>query len=271
MKVRFVVFALLSVVFGYMYQEYESSGYESLHLQDSRNITGEFLIASWNVQTYGDTKASNQTLVRDILRVVSLYDVLILQELRDKDGSAMSVLCDSLQGYTCYNSSRAGRGSSKEQYLVFVRDGVEIGGFVDLAQDESQYDFWERPPYMFWVSHGGSNVTILTSHIRPSDAELEIDALERLVAERFTFTASFLLMGDLNADCAYYDEENRDFTQWNWVIENSADTTVSQTDCAYDRIIATPSVSILQFGILKEGIYSRLSDHYPVWVDIGEV
>ena len=51
-----------------------------------------------------------------------------------------------------------------------------------------------------------------------------------------------LIAGDLNADCNYVNKgEWFDIRLWNdsrfhWLIDNSADTTVTDTDCAYDRL-----------------------------------
>lgn len=51
-----------------------------------------------------------------------------------------------------------------------------------------------------------------------------------------------VIMGDLNADCSYVGSNDwqdirlRTQSRFDWVISDTADTTVSgNTDCAYDR------------------------------------
>lgn len=49
-----------------------------------------------------------------------------------------------------------------------------------------------------------------------------------------------ILLGDLNADCSYLKETDPISLKdpaYIWLIGDDADTTVSQTDCAYDRFI----------------------------------
>lgn len=90
-------------------------------------------------------------------------------------------------------------------------------------------------------------------------------------------------MGDFNAGCSYVSS-----TQWSsirlrtspafqWLIPDSADTTVTSTHCAYDRIVVAGA--LLQsavvpnsvgpfdfqaaFGLSKQ-LAEAISDHYPV-------
>ena len=52
-----------------------------------------------------------------------------------------------------------------------------------------------------------------------------------------------LMMGDFNADCSYVGSNDWSSiglwtdNRFNWLIDNYADTTVSSTDCAYDRFV----------------------------------
>ncbi len=51
---------------------------------------------------------------------------------------------------------------------------------------------------------------------------------------------NILIMGDLNADCRYVGKEKLKNLKlkdeyYHWLIPDTADTTVSATDCAYDR------------------------------------
>lgn len=52
-----------------------------------------------------------------------------------------------------------------------------------------------------------------------------------------------LFLGDFNADCSYVKEQDwadirlRSSEVFKWLIPDSVDTTVGNSDCAYDRIV----------------------------------
>ncbi len=102
-------------------------------------------------------------------------------------------------------------------------------------------------------------------HTKPDDVPAELDYLEGVV----TNSTNEIILGDLNADCTYYNREDENqFNTWHWVIPDDADTTVGNTNCAYDRIIINNDGfgEYNSSGVRTEGINSSLSDHYLVWV-----
>ena len=87
------------------------------------------------------------------------------------------------------------------------------------------------------------DIVLIGIHIKPSDAEAELDALVKVYDEAVQQFSTFnvLLLGDMNADCSYISNRiyNRlNFTTDNrfiWMIDKLQDTTVTGTHCAYDR------------------------------------
>ena len=87
------------------------------------------------------------------------------------------------------------------------------------------------------------DVVLIGIHVKPSEAELELDGLVKVYEETVQkfFTFNVLLMGDMNADCSYVPDDVYDrlnFTtdsRFLWLIDKLQDTTVSGTHCAYDR------------------------------------
>ena len=90
------------------------------------------------------------------------------------------------------------------------------------------------------------------------------------------------MLGDFNADCRYFNEASYSSVfssgEYTWIIKNGEDTTVSKTDCTYDRIVTTLTVNEDYAG--KNGVYrfdnvygfdrkqaKKVSDHYPVWAE----
>jgi len=87
-----------------------------------------------------------------------------------------------------------------------------------------------------------------------------------LIGKSQNVNGKIIVIGDTNYACSYVTKnEKRPFAAWDWVISDDADTTVSPTTCAYDRIITN-------FVYSQAGIYTNItkdmSDHYLVWVKI---
>jgi len=96
-----------------------------------------------------------------------------------------------------------------------------------------------RPTFLTAVS----NLVLIGIHVRPDNAETEINALF-LVYEEVVMrydTTNVILLGDMNADCSYLSNtkyNNLIFTtdsRFLWLIGKDNDTTTSNSNCAYDR------------------------------------
>lgn len=234
-------------------------GYQVYSNYDSNSVT----IANWNLQIFGPTKAANLNLMNSYGEIISKYDIVFVQEIRDSDGGAFQSLCLMLEDYDCLNSSRAGRSLTKEQYGIIYRKGIEIIEVEDFNPDE--LDRWERPPIKVVFDLNGTTLSVYNIHTKPADVQSELSYLEGIVEN----SGNVLVFGDLNADCRYYSAENEiEFDSWNWLIQDDEDTSVSATDCAYDRILLNEDAyeEYLDSGIFKSGIDESLSDHYVIWV-----
>ena len=91
----------------------------------------------------------------------------------------------------------------------------------------------------------------------------------------------FIVMGDLNADCSYFNEDSTSTLSSNdyyWCIDNSVDTTTKSTDCTYDRIIITNTAISdftgdsgvfrydMEYGLTVDET-TAISDHYPIYAE----
>jgi len=222
-----------------------------------------FKLANWNLQILGKTKANNSELMDSYREKISEYDVVFVQEIRDKSGEAFVSLCEGLEGYSCMNSSRAGTSNTKEQYGLVYRDGIEVEAFVDY--NEEYKDKFERPPLKVGLDFGDYSVTVYNIHVDPDLVDLELEELEDLVENK----GNVVIIGDLNADCRYYDVDDKGFERWDWLIKDSQDTTVGSTSCAYDRIIINNKMDdyVVSYGIDKD-VTKEQSDHYLIWVGL---
>ena len=219
-------------------------------------------IACWNLQVFGMSKASNETLLNYYADKLDDYDISIVQEIRDKSGEAIQKLADKMVGYNYIISERAGRTSSKEQYAIFYNYKVTLLDYCDWTpwlQDE-----FERPPLQATFSVKNWTFTIYTIHTKPSDVYNELTNLENLIGNPDSDT---IIIGDLNADGSYYDEDNiQHFTDWHWVITNDVDTTVGEKNYTYDRIIINDYAynNYLYAGVMDD-VTKEQSDHYLVY------
>lgn len=222
-------------------------------------------VANWNLQIFGLAKSSNESLMPIYTYVINTTDIMFIQEIRSIDPVAFERLCVTLPGYECKISSRAGRSQSKEQYGLIYKKEIELVEWEDYNPDE--LDRWERPPVKAVFKVYGYPLTVYNIHIKPTDVVNELQHLENMIVD----IGNIVVIGDLNADCKYYDYEDEPvFTDWTWAIADTADTTTSNTNCAYDRILFNwdSSNEYIGSGIWHRGINEDVSDHYMVWADI---
>lgn len=122
--------------------------------------------------------------------------------------------------------------------------------------------------------------------MKPSDVVNELNKLDDVYffAEDYYNLNKSIIMGDLNADCSYLSDsaENslhlKTDAQFTWHINKSMDTTAGNSDCAYDRIITTGSISNHVTGVeifnfqskfgLSSSAAADVSDHYPVSITL---
>lgn len=222
-------------------------------------------ILNWNFQIFGDKKASNSTLMDFYVNTITNFDIAFVQEIRDHDDSAFNTLAARLTNYECRVSSRAGRSSSKEQYGIISKKGIMVREVVDHNPDNENR--WERPPVEVLFDVDGSKIRVYNIHLKPEAVKAELAALETIVSTN----GSSVVLGDLNADCNYYNNSaNNELDSWHWVITDEQDTTSKKTDCAYDRIILNEDAykNYSTSGVFKTGITPEISDHYGVWVEL---
>jgi len=234
-------------------------------LEDNHEIIEDddiISIACWNLQIFGTKKAANETLLNYYAEKLDDYDIFIVQEIRDKSGEAIKSLASEFPSYHYVLSSRAGQSSSKEQYAVFYNNQAELLSSYDYQADYQEQ--MQRPPLKCTFSSNNWTFTIYTIHTQPDNVEGELTLMEILIGEPASDT---IILGDLNADGSYYNEDNKNhFADWIWVVENDVDTTVAESDNTYDRILINNAAqnNYLSWGVMDD-VSSSQSDHYLVY------
>ncbi|XP_016405902.1 deoxyribonuclease-1-like [Sinocyclocheilus rhinocerous] len=132
----------------------------------SVHLGSSFLIGAFNIKSFGDSKASNATLLDIITKVVHRYDIVLIQEVRDSDLSATKKLMQSVNGgsspyeYQYIVSEPLGRNTYKERYLfIYRRQTVAVANSFqyDDGCESCGTDTFNREPFvvMFSSNTGG--------------------------------------------------------------------------------------------------------------------
>ncbi|PKL59054.1 MAG: hypothetical protein CVV34_00085 [Methanomicrobiales archaeon HGW-Methanomicrobiales-5] len=249
-------------------------------------------IASFNIQVFGKTKASKQDVVNVLSKIIRNFDIVAIQEIRDISQTSLPALKDAVNsnGESVYDfvvGERLGRTSSKEQYAyLYNTQTIELTGQPTTFQEPPDNDMFHREPYLanFKVMEGNFDFVLITVHTDPDEAIKEINALPDVVEqakEVYHGEADYIILGDLNADCNYFNENSPSplkSSEYFWVINNSVDTTTKSTVCTYDRIILTaPAITDFTGGAgifsfdteynLNDKETTAVSDHYPVYAE----
>ncbi|XP_063170693.1 deoxyribonuclease-1-like isoform X2 [Candoia aspera] len=263
-------------------------------------LTFSLRIGAFNIRAFGDKKLSNQTISNFIVRILTAYDLTLIQEVRDADLSAVKKLMSQIgwaspDPYSYLVSKPLGRNSYKERYLfVYRQDRVSPveSYYYDDGCEPCGNDTFSREPFIakFAVTQTAVGELILVPlHAAPEHAVAEIDSLyDVYLAVKDKWGAmGALFLGDFNAGCNYVHTQDwptirlRTSKDFQWLIPDTADTTVTNTACAYDRIVAVGTKlreSILP-GTAKVDNFQRtfilsaedalaVSDHFPVEVTL---
>uniref|UniRef100_A0AAZ3NY73 Deoxyribonuclease n=1 Tax=Oncorhynchus tshawytscha TaxID=74940 RepID=A0AAZ3NY73_ONCTS len=232
----------------------------TLHILPLQNYHSScLLLGAFNIKTFGDKKSSNSTLMDIITQIVHRYDIVLIQEVRDTDLSATNKLMQHVnKGLSPYRyplpvqcNNWACTGTYTERYLYLYREetvSVAKNYTYDDGCEPCGTDTFIREPFIEFCFDSSTHV-LIPQHTSPDLAVKEVDALYDVAADTpiHLYTHTHWLIPDhadttvSNTDCPYDRSETpiHLYTHTHWLIPDHADTTVSNTDCPYDRVVAT--------------------------------
>ncbi|XP_071399662.1 deoxyribonuclease I-like 1-like [Centroberyx affinis] len=268
------------------------------------NIALSLKICAFNVQSFGEAKANNKKVMGILLKILSRYDLCLIQEVRDSKGGAIPTLVkdlnrfDKSNSYSYLESERLGRKTYKEQYVYIYRNNVlqvkEYYQYPKLeGEGNNETDVFSREPFIVRFHSPTTLVkdfVLIGQHTCPKTAMKEIDELYTVFKGIYKKwkTDNVVILGDLNAGCSYITIKGwravrlRSDPKFRWLIGDEQDTTVREkTHCAYDRIVvhgreiissivpgsAQPFNFKQKFDLTEEEAL-EVSDHFPVEVDL---
>ena len=133
-------------------------------------------VASWNLEIFGEKKSNDAQLMNFYAEKIKDYDIVFIQEIRDREETAFPKLCALLQNYSCKISSRAGTTSVKEQYGVIYKKNIELVYLKDYNPAEKKN--FERPPIEVSFKIKNYSLIAYNIHTKPENAEEELKNLE---------------------------------------------------------------------------------------------
>ncbi|MBE9593617.1 MAG: endonuclease/exonuclease/phosphatase family protein [Proteobacteria bacterium] len=248
-------------------------------------------IGAFNVQVFGKSKAAKPEVMDVLAKIIRTYDVVAIQEIRDIEQTALPKLVNLVNAngsqYEFIVGPRLGRSSSKEQYAyIYNNRTVNLNGTPWTYPEPNGTDPFHREPYVayFRAVNGSFDVVLIVCHVDPDEATEEINALGAVVnctKGNYPNEDDIIIMGDLNADCRYFDEDLVEVIYGSGYlscINNSVDTTTSATNCTYDRLIITKEAvsdftgnsGVFRYDLiynLTNGETLAVSDHYPIYAE----
>lgn len=245
---------------------------ETNQTNKTRNIEiREVRIASWNIDAFGESLMRENLLINVIEETIIDFEIFGVQGIAD-DNSFKSLMSDiDTRDYVI--SQVQGHDENKEQYAFIFNDE-----YIELLDDTSYPDDSEvflYDPYIAYFNVSDEDFIIIQFHANPTDATYEIRRLEDVydyAVERYD-DSDVIIMGNLYADCAYFNTDELD--DFYWLIDDRTDTTTIESNCAYDRIIVSREIEDdIKFsdvymiedelGVDNE-MLRAISDHYPVY------
>ena len=260
--------------------------------QDSVEERTTTKIAAFNIQVFGRAKRQKEDVMAVLTKIVREFDIVLVQEIRDSSEQTAPYFLqriNEMEGpkYNYIRSERLGRTTSKEAYAYFYNsETIEFIQGSDYIYNDVN-DVFEREPYVASFKSGNFDFTLVGVHTKPDDAYYEISNLTLVVSsiqEVRPNEKDIIVMGDLNADGTYFDEDDISSpfraSEFYWLITNNMDT-MTKTDYTYDRIVllnttlnheyvaGTASVFYFdqEYGIDNATFVGEISDHYPVFAE----
>jgi endonuclease/exonuclease/phosphatase family metal-dependent hydrolase len=244
------------------------------------------LIASFNIQVFGESKLAKPQVVDVLARIVRQFDIVAVQEVRAKSDSVVPTFLAAINAdgsrYQYVIGPRLGRTSSKEQY-TFIYDSTRIE--IDpssVATLPNPGDKLHRPPLRarFRVRtnppEAGFSFWLVDIHTDPDEVPQEVDALADAFVSMRSVVADeddVILLGDLNAAPQQFGRIKQ-IPGIGWAVSGA--TTNTRRSKTYDNLIFDRTATTeytgrwgvldLQqtFGLPLDKAL-EVSDHNPVW------
>ena len=249
------------------------------------------LIASFNIQVFGEEKMKDTWVMERIVHVIQQFDIVAIQEVRTKDQTLIPRLLSQVNArgakYDYLLGPRLGRSVSKEQY-AYIYDTSTVVTSPDASYTiEDKADLLHREPLVArFVTRVPPNVrpfsfSLVNIHTDPDEVKLELPVMHTVLKgiREFEYLSAreddVILMGDLNASPKQFGPLAQ-IPGIYWTVENEPTNTIRKSifdNIIFDRGLTneyTGRSGVLDlcelFGINTDQAV-RISDHLPIWAE----
>ncbi len=256
----------------------------------SRPNQSSIRIASFNIQAFGETKASQPEVMAMLASIVREFDIVAIQEIRSKDQRLLSRFTDEINAggrrFQFIASQPLGRTTYREQYaFIYDSQTVQLDSARSYIIDDPD-GLLHREPMVGWFRtkqappERAFTFTLVNVHLdsrTPQREVVHLNQIFRVIRNDGRGEDDVIIVGDFNLSSeAMADTANR--SGLIWLVDNVPTNTRGTTQ--YDNIIIDPRATTEFTG--KAGVYDFLkkfnltleqaltvSDHLPVWAEFG--
>lgn len=247
---------------------------------DSIIVDKKLSIISWNIQNFGKSKMSNDTIMLFISEVVEFYDIVAIQEVSVSEfGSQVIARLDDILDrsgtswdYVISNPT-SGEGSERYAYL-FKKDKVKLVGH---SLEQSLASVVDREPFIGRFLFDGEEYILGNVHLVPIGKNPSLEVKELASLGKKYKDKKFILMGDFNL--AESDESFDLMKGWSVSVLKGMRTSLKMKEGSdwlneeYDNFFVSKGVKVGSSGVIhfyknfKELRNARrVSDHCPIFI-----
>ncbi len=237
------------------------------------NTPGTITVASWNIRILSD-KSRDENELKIIADILSRYDLVAIQEVRDK--IVMDRLIKYLPEYDYIISEPVGN-KVKERYAYLYRSQlIEVLGSYIFPDNQNQFI---REPFVAHFKSDNFDFTLISIHVlfgKKPDRRKEISLLDNVlisVDESNGPENDTILLGDFNFSKS---ESSWEIITHKAMIEHEIKTTIKDSS-SYDNIwinleSTTEYISLYEMYNFDEILFNNddklaslnVSDHRPI-------
>lgn len=263
-------------------------------------------IATFNVQTFGESKVGKEDVMSELSRICKMFDVIAMQEIRSPQSEPVQNLvkrmnADGASQYTFVLSTQIGRSTSpshREQY-AFIFDSARIRLSNDPSRTyvmNDELDLMHREPFVasFTAIPQGEDTrtpfsfTLINVHTDPDEVTgaagtgNELDVLADVYVNVRAWEYSrhgeddFILLGDLNTSSTklFGLAKIPGLTSLTAGLPTNTPGSKELDHILMDSITTrefTGQANVVDYSLLQISpeMASDISDHRPVWAQFS--
>ena len=259
-------------------------------LPSQRSSGPTLRIASFNIQVFGNAKASKSYVMATLAKIIRRFDVVAIQEIRSKNEHLIPNFVELINStgvhYDHVIGPRLGYTSVKEQYaFLYNTERVQLDYHRVYTIGDPDGLLHREPLVATFMTRGvdpdqAFTFTLVNIHTDPDDVQSEVDALAevyRVVRRTGRGEDDIILLGDFNADDRHLGRLNQ--LPGMVPLISGVATNARQTKQYDNLIIHKPSTTeysgrsgvfdVMRFINRSLQDTLQVSDHFPVWAEFS--